>query len=153
MTAKEELFLKNFSDFKKSLEWLKRALSKAEGIDLGKPLSEEELERVELLFSRFSRSVDFLISKILRGIDLLELEEVGTKLDVAIRAEKRGFVEDYRRLIALKDLRNELAHEYLGERFVLRLPEVVEGAKELLFISDRVINYVERELLPKLGLK
>jgi hypothetical protein len=31
-----------------------------------------------------------LINKILRGLDLIELEDISRKLDIVIRAEKRG---------------------------------------------------------------
>ena len=149
MTPKEKLFLKNIKDFEKSIDWLERALKKSETVDVD-GLSEEDIEKIEVLFSRFSRSVDMLINRVLRGIDLLELEDIGTKLDVVIRAEKRGFVESFRELIALKDLRNELAHEYLGEWFVNKLPEVVEASKRLIEIANRVLNYVYEELIPKI---
>jgi hypothetical protein len=149
MTPKEKLFLKNVKDFEKSIDWLERALKKSETVDVDR-LSEEDIEKIEVLFSRFSRSTDMLINRVLRGIDLLELEDIGTKLDVVIRAEKRGFVESFRELIALKDLRNELAYEYLGEWFVNKLPEVVEASKRLIEIANRVLNYVYEELTPKI---
>jgi hypothetical protein len=149
MTPKEKLFLKNVKDFEKSIDWLERALKKSETVDVD-GLSEEDIEKIEVLFSRFSRSADMLINRVLRGIDLLELEDIGTKLDVVIRAEKRGFVENYKELIALKDLRNELAHEYLGEWFVSKLPEVVEASERLIEIANRVLNYVYEELIPKI---
>ncbi len=150
MTPKEELFLKNLEDFKRSLYWLKRGLEKVADISKREKPEEEDFEKVEVLFSRFSRTVDMLMNRILRGIDLLELEDVGTKLDIVIRAEKRGFVEDYRKLIALKDLRNELSHEYVGEELLKRLPEVVEASKEVLAISEKALSYIEDSLIPKL---
>ena len=91
-----------------------------------------------------------LINRILRGIDLLELEDGGSKLDVVIRAEKRGFVESYEELTALKDLRNELAHEFIGERFVDKLSEVLESSEKIIEIADRVMDYIYNQLLPKI---
>jgi len=88
-----------------------------------------------------------LINRILRGIDILELEDIGTKLDIVIRAEKKGFVDSYETLIAMKDLRKELAHEYVGERFLSKLDEVKEFSEKLIEIGNRVIEYGERELL------
>jgi hypothetical protein len=90
-----------------------------------------------------------LINRILRGIDILEFEDVGTKLDIAIRAEKRGFVESFEELVALKDLRNELAHEYVGENLHEKLKEVLYASKKVLEISERVISYAENILIPK----
>jgi hypothetical protein len=147
--SRKELFLKNLEDFKRNIHWLVKSLEKAKEIDISS-LEEEDIEKIEVLFSRFSRSVDMLINRILRGIDLLELEDGGTKLDVVIRAEKRGFVESYEELIALKDLRNELAHEYIGERFVDKLSEVLESSEKIIGIADRVMDYIYNQLLPKI---
>jgi len=147
--SRKELFLKNLEDFKRNIHWLVKSLEKAKEIDISS-LEEEDIEKIEVLFSRFSRSVDMLINRILRGIDLLELEDAGTKLDVVIRAEKRGFVESYEELIALKDLRNELAHEYIGERFVDKLSEVLESSEKIIGIADRVMDYIYNQLLPKI---
>ena len=146
MTPKEKLFLKNVKDFERSIDWLKRALEKSETVNVDR-LSEEDIEKIEILFSR---SADMLINRVLRGIDILELEDIGTKLDIAIRAEKRRFVESFKELIALKDLRNELAHEYLGEWFGNKLPEVIEASEKLIEIANRVLNYVYEELIPKI---
>ena len=147
-----EVFVKNLNDFKKCLYWLEKAQEKVRNISVKnfQDLNEEDLEKIEVLFSRFSRAVDMLINRILRGIDILELEDVGTKLDIVIRAEKRGFVDSYETLIAMKDLRNELAHEYVGERLISKLDEVKEFSEKLIEIGNRVIEYGERELLPKL---
>ena len=71
-------------------------------------LKEEDYEVLETLCNRFGRTVDILINKIPRGLDLIELEDISRKLDIVIRAEKRGFVDDYKVLVALKDLRKEL---------------------------------------------
>ena len=148
-----EVFVQNLSDFKKCLYWLEKAQEKVRNINVKslQDLNEEELERIEVLFSRFSRAVDMLINRILRGIDILELEDVGTKLDIVIRAEKRGFVDSYETLIAMKDLRNELSYEYVGERLISKFDEVKEFSEKLIEIGNRVIEYEERELLPKLG--
>ncbi len=148
----EAIFIQNLNDFKKSLCWLEKSLEKVRNTDINdfQDLSEEDLEKIEVLFSRFSRAVDMLINRILRGIDILELEDVGTKLDIVIRAEKRGFVDSYETLIAMKDLRNELSHEYVGERLISKLDEVRKFSEKLIEVGNRVIEYGERELLPKL---
>ncbi len=147
-----EVFVENLNDFKKSLYWLEKVQEKVRDINIKnfQNLNEEDLEKIEVLSSRFSRAVDMLINRILRGIDILELENLGTKLDIVIRAEKRGFVDSYETLITMKDLRNELAHEYVGERLISKLDEVKEFSEKLIEIGNRVIEYGERELLPKL---
>jgi uncharacterized protein with HEPN domain len=73
---------------------------------------------------------------------LIELEDISRKLDIVIRAEKRGFVDDYKVLVALKDLRNELVHEYIEENLVKKYKEVIMRVPQLLEIVDKVIKYV-----------
>jgi hypothetical protein len=100
---------------------------------------------LETLCNRFGRTVDILINKILRGLDLIELEDISRKLDIVIRAEKRGFVDDYKVLVALKDLRNELVHEYIEENLVKKYKEVIMRVPQLLEIVDKVIKYVDEK--------
>lgn len=142
------ILCENSQVLRKSLEWLQRSYAKAHSVALDKPLSESDLEILETLSNRFSRAVDILISKVLRAIDLVELEEPGSRLDMVIRAEKRGFVAEYKTLIKLKDLRNELTHEYLEEQLSARFREVVAAVPELVEIAQRVLVYVERYCNP-----
>jgi hypothetical protein len=76
---------------------------------------------------------------------LIELEDISRKLDIVIRAEKRGFVDDYKVLVALKDLRNELVHEYIEENLVKKYKEVIMRVSQLLEIVDKVIKYVDEK--------
>lgn len=88
--------------------------------------------------------MDILLNKVLRSLGILELEEPLRKLDVVIRAEKRGLVEDYNTLIEMKDLRNELAHEYIEETLKFRLEEVLEKSLKLLEITENLKQYMEK---------
>jgi len=138
---RQELFCENLRLFNKTLLWLKKSLERMSTVNVNGTLSERELEAVEALLSRYSRSVDILINRVLRSLDYLELEDSKRKLDVVIRAEKRGFVDDYNKLIEMKDLRNELAHEYLEERLMDKVKEVVDKSWELLKIAERINAY------------
>jgi hypothetical protein len=124
-------------------EWLEKSYYKSLRIDLDN-LREEDYEVLETLCNRFGRTVDMLINKILRGLDLIELEDISRKLDIVIRAEKRGFVDDYRVLVALKDLRNELDHEYIEENLVKKY-EVIMRVPQLLDIVNKVIKSVKEK--------
>jgi len=59
-----------------------------EGLEGATP---SQLESVEAFCSRFARTVDLLVNKVLRSLDRVELLSPGTLIDVANRAEKRGF--------------------------------------------------------------
>ena len=137
-----KLFCENWRLYLKSVEWLKVSLKRVETVNLQGKWNEEDYERVETLFARYCRSVDILLNKVLRGLDFLELEEPLRKLDIVIRAEKRGFVESYDLLIEMKDLRNELSHEYIEEALKNRLEEVIEKSKLLLEITERIKTYI-----------
>lgn len=140
----KKIFCENLELLNKSLKWLKKSYERAKNINLNKSnLSENELETLETLSNRFSRVVDILINKVLRSLDILELEDINRKLDIVIRAERRGFVEDYRVLIELKDLRNELVHEYIQEAIVERFKEVIEETPVVIDIVKKVNRYVD----------
>ena len=126
------------------MEWLLKSYKKAKNIDLNKSLSENELEIMETLSNRFSRSIDIFINKTLRSLDILELEDISRKLDIVIRAEKRGFVDSYDILIEMKDLRNELAHEYIQDNLIEKFKEVVEKTPILIKIIDKLNQYVNK---------
>jgi len=139
----KELFCENYKIFLKSIEWLEISIKRCEKVDF-ENLNDEDIEKLETLASRFSRSVDILINKFLRSLDILELEDISRKLDIVIRAEKRGFVEDYEELIILKDLRNELSHEYIEEIFLEKIKEVLNSSFKLFEIKEKVTNYIKK---------
>ena len=139
-----KIFCENLNLLEKNLKWLKKSYEKAKKIDLNKELTEEDLEVFETLSNRFGRTVDILINKILRGLDIIELEDITRKLDIVIRAEKRGFVDDYKILIEMKDLRNELVHEYIQENLIERFKEVLEYTPRLFDITNKLKDYVEK---------
>ncbi|WP_457636430.1 hypothetical protein [Persephonella sp.] len=139
-----KIFCENLNLLEKNLKWLKKSYEKAKKIDLNKELTEEDLEVFETLSNRFGRTVDILINKILRGLDIIELEDITRKLDIVIRAEKRGFVDDYKILIEMKDLRNELVREYIQENLIERFKEVLEYTPRLFDITNKLKDYVEK---------
>jgi len=146
LDEKEKIFFENLKSLNKSVEWLEKSLQRAKRINVEGTvnLEEEELEILETLSNRFGRTVDLLINKVLRSLDILELEDVGRKLDIVIRAEKRGFVNDYRLLIEMKDLRNELVHEYLQENLLDKFKEVMDRAPLLISVVEKVNDYVRK---------
>ncbi len=79
-------------------------------------LDEGRLESIEAFCSRFARTVDLVVNKVLRSLDRLELLPQGTLLDVVNRAEKRGFTTRAGELREMKDVRNIIAHDYAGAK-------------------------------------
>jgi len=109
-------------------------------------VSEEDLLKVEAFTSRFARVVDLITKRVLRALDHFELHDVGTLLDVANRAEKRGLIDSVDWLRELKDTRNRILHDYAGEH----LPEILGYCREelprLLAACDRTQAYASRLL-------
>jgi uncharacterized protein YutE (UPF0331/DUF86 family) len=105
--------------------------------------SAEEMERAEAYTSRFSRSVDLLVSKVLRGIDSVEMLPPGTLLDVANRAEKRGLVAAAQ-LREMKAVRNEIAHDYAGARLAEIFAYCREQKPEFDALCDRTMSYIAK---------
>ncbi|MEO1784129.1 hypothetical protein V4762_03520 [Thermodesulfobium sp. 4217-1] len=138
----KDVFCDSLRLLNKNLFWLEKSFEKAKNLNF-ESLTEEDIEKLETLSNRFGRSVDILINKTLRALDILELESTESKLDILLMAEKRGFVKDFRQLIALKDLRNELAHEYIEEALLKKFKEVLQSTPMLLETVYRINLYVK----------
>ena len=78
-----------------------------------KALTDDERESLESLTSRYARALDFLTQKLLRTIDKIELTDDGSVLDRVNRFKKRGVLREEVNYGILKDLRNQIAHEYI----------------------------------------
>jgi uncharacterized protein YutE (UPF0331/DUF86 family) len=108
--------------------------------------SDSDLEKVEAFTSRFARVVDLLTNRVLRAIDRYELNEPGSLLDSANRAEARGLISEVDWLRELKDVRNRIAHDYAG----LQLPDLFIYCQrvipELEQTCERVDDYIDQLL-------
>ncbi len=115
---------------------------------LGGELSVGERESCEALTSRFARLNDFLVQRVFRTLDQIELMDEGTPLDRLQRAEARGVILSAERWRELRLLRNAIAHDYLIESADRVLRESLMAAPELLQTVQRLLRYVgEKGLL------
>lgn len=106
--------------------------------------TEEDLIQFEVLTSRFARASDILIQKVYRSIDAVELTETGTLLDALNRAEKRQLIDSVAEMRLIRDLRNDIAHEYITERLWLVHEEVFEMVPKLLDFIQRATSYAKK---------
>lgn len=134
----------NLEGLKRSLEWLKRSNDRCLGIGVKRAYSPDEFDQFENLTSRYARTTDLIISKILRSIDAVEFLEPGSVIDAANRAEKRGIVESVTRLRELKDLRNEIAHEYTTDDLSGLFSAVLKAVPDLFDTAERILGYCEK---------
>lgn len=80
-------------------------------------LSEDKAEHIDQFIFRFSKLQDAIGQKLFKAV-LIELgEEVSSKsaIDMFNRLEQLEIINDYESWKELKDLRNDIAHEYEEE--------------------------------------
>ena len=145
---KQDAQIKNLVDvlenLNKSLRWMRRSFESCSGIIDISLCNDEQFDAIEAFMSRFSRTSDILIQKVFRAIDEVELEQTGTLIDSANRAEKRGIIDSISTIRTIREARNLVAHEYSFED----LQELFNTTKELtpvlIGLCEKAISYCER---------
>jgi hypothetical protein len=134
----------NVQGLQQAIISLERATEGCAGMGDGPSFTFAELDAIEILASRFSRTTDFLVNKVMRAIDRYELEPEGSLIDVINRAEKRGLVESARVLREMKELRNEIVHEYLPAGLAELRADLRRLTPQLIAIAQRTVAHAER---------
>jgi len=104
-----------------------RSLEKCRSLELTEPRSFEVEESFDALTSKFSRVADIFTQKVLKSLVLLTREDAPTFVDRMNLCEKLGVITSASDLIEIRDLRNQIAHEYLAEN----LNEVYQDCLDL----------------------
>ncbi|MBF0201026.1 MAG: hypothetical protein HQK66_06895 [Desulfamplus sp.] len=137
---------KDIEELHKAADILEYSYNKCICVDLMDGLNQDTLESFEALTSRFARLSDMLIQKVLRTIDMIELESAGTVRDRINRAEKKKLIDSADSLIEIRMLRNEIAHEYKAETVYVIFEKVLHLTPLLLKGVDSTIEYASRLL-------
>lgn len=124
-----------------SAEVLQRSYDICRKIGVKKVYNFDEHDRFEALTARFARTSDILIQKILRLIDIMELENVGSIIDRLQRAEKRELIASAEEFKNIRRLRNNIAHEYTQLDLERMFQQVLELCPILLEAVERVQKY------------
>lgn len=103
----------------------------------------EQFNQFENLCSRYARTIDFLVRKVFRCLDDVEFETQGTLIDVVNRAHKRGFFDDIKTIRDIKDIRNDIVHEYLDDGLQAVFIDIMRTTPDLLLIVDKSLAYIE----------
>lgn len=131
----------------KQLFWLNYSFEQVAQIDLNIPLDIETINHYENLCSRFSRTIYFLVRKVFRAIDAAEFETQGTLIDSINKAHKRELFESVDVMRNLKDLRNEIVHEYIDDKLEAVFAEVQHLTPVLIQIVNNTLIYSKRLLI------
>jgi hypothetical protein len=142
--ASLEVLRVNLHNLSSSLAWLRRSYNRCRVIGIKAEYTEDEFDQFEILTSRYARTTDLIVNKTIRSIDVVEFLDGGSSIDAANRAEKRGIIESVLELRELKDLRNEIAHEYETEDLSKLFATVLEAIPRVCAIADRIIRYGEK---------
>ena len=122
----------NCNLLKQALPSFERSLVKCRDLDFSLPISFETEESLDALSSKFSRVSDIFTQKVLKTLIFVLREDAPTFLDRMNLCEKLGIIPSAEELIAIRDLRNIIAHEYLSENLVEIYMEIIELSDNLL---------------------
>lgn len=132
------LLAQNKNDVAKAIGHLEYSFNKVRGFDLTRlDWSEEELETLESFSSRFARTADLVVSRLLRSLALsVDPGYRGTLIDLLNFSEKQGWISSARVWFRIRELRNVASHEYTTNDFnkliselILLTPTVFEAKK------------------------
>ena len=119
------LLLTHWDVLQRSLKSLEQSRDKTHQLLQQSEFSFEELESIDFLTSKFSRTSDIYLQKVLRSIWMLLREETVPLIDLLNRAEKLMIIVSAEELLQMRDIRNQIAHEYLPEAVLELASEVV----------------------------
>jgi len=146
LTHQERLHIQNALEQIVLAEAAARALRYSYGhrpaLREGRNYTEPEWERWDALSTRFARLADILTHRVFRAIDLVEFHPPGgTFLDRIHRAEKRGHIRSSYDWKEIREIRNQIAHEYATAELMQLLEDIIRHTPELLATVERLIGY------------
>lgn len=153
MTKKEAIatiLLSNFNKSKKAVVLVLDTIKTLKPYDPNKSYTPKALEPYDALVSRYERSVELLIGKLFRSIQIFELGEKEAKertvRDCLNLMTKLKLIEDTELWMSLRDLRNKISHDYLPDE-LKDFYELIqhEYAKVLKRTVDKIEKYIKEK--------
>jgi hypothetical protein len=129
LRANREVLDQAVPSFSKSLE-------KCRSLNLAGPRSFEVEESLDALTSKFARVSDVFTQKVLKSLVLLTREDAPTFVDRMNLCEKLGVISSAEDLIEIRDLRNQIAHEYLSDN-------LTEIYGDCLTLSEKLLTEIQ----------
>jgi len=144
MNHSQRILIENIQALENQYYWLNRSYSICKKIPNRAHFKPEEMDALETLCSRFTRSIDYLIRKVFRSIDDVEFENQGTLIDVVHNAEKRGLIESTEKMRDIKEIRNDIVHEYIQEGIQALFADVLENTPVVLDMMKQTMDYCKQ---------
>ena len=135
--------LETWQSCQQAVAWLRRSFDKSP-LPPYEEVSADDWDQLEALSGRFARLTDLIVHKLLRALDRYEFEETGSLLDAANRAVKRGLIGSTSELRDIKDIRNEIVHEYAIDDLSGLYADIHRATPRLLSLVERIEVYLEQ---------
>lgn len=105
-------------------------------------------ERVDAFVGRFSRLQDTVGDKLLPQLLTVLGEKVESVIDNLDRAEKLGFLDSADEWMSIRNLRNQMIHEYIEDPLILlsALQSGHDYVPTLVKVANNILSEVERRL-------
>ena len=126
-----ELLQIEFNALVAALNTLQLSVVKCKSIGKKQEYTFEELESFDSLTSKFNRASDIFTQKVLRTAWMLLHEPFEPFIDLMSKAEKIFLIESADQMIEIRDLRNQISHEYIPEAIRDLVPEVIAYTTQL----------------------
>jgi uncharacterized protein YutE (UPF0331/DUF86 family) len=130
----------------KSVVALRYSYKKCSAIKEESEYDLEQQESFEALTSRFARTSDILTQKVFKTLFILLQENTKTFIDVANFLEKLEIIEKADDLLNIREIRNQIAHEYVESDIKALFHDVLRYVPLLKKIIDNVKNYFNKHL-------
>ncbi|MBP1641197.1 MAG: hypothetical protein H6Q17_2780 [Bacteroidetes bacterium] len=135
-TLNLQLLKEEWNLLEASVSTLQRSVDKCRSISGKTTYSFEEEESFDSLTSKFGRTSDLFTQKIIRTIWILLHEPFVPFIDLTNKCEKMEIIHSSDSLIDIRDLRNQIAHEYIPSAIHELIPEV-------LLLADSLIQNID----------
>ena len=138
---------KEIANLDKSITALSHSYDKCRKIGETKEYGLDEQEGFEALTSRFARSSDILTQKVLKSLFILLHENIKTIIDSANLLEKLDIIDNADELLNIREVRNQIAHDYVTENINSFFLEVLNYVPLLKQIVDNVKAFYKNKIL------
>ncbi|WP_340112501.1 hypothetical protein [Maribellus mangrovi] len=144
----EQLTLQLLSEeldlLKKAVNTLSLSVEKCNAIFPNSEYTFENMESFDSLTSKFGRCSDLYTQKVLRTIWILLHEPFVPFIDMLNKGEKMNIIESADQLLEIRDLRNQITHEYIPEAITDLIPEVIANCSYLENNIEHTFRFIEK---------
>ncbi len=127
-----------------SVGTLELSIRKCQAIGIKDSYTFEELESFDSLTSKYNRTSDIFTQKVLRTVWIILHEPFAPFIDMMNKCEKMLIIHSADQMIEIRDMRNQISHEYIPEAIRDLVPEVIELTSQLMDNIDDCHHFLEK---------